>query len=138
MARLLLLLAVPPLIVACGSDAPENPIEAQQTYGAPVDATDAIPVPAAAAEQDRYLGRRVTIDGRIIRIRSDGCALTLDTGDNAPLRVEASRIPDDGCAWQIPAETRGFAVAVGSLRVERDTLHLTANGVQVTPVGLQK
>lgn len=138
MVRRIFLLLLPLLLGACGGDGPENPIEAEQTYGAPVDATDAIPVPAVAAEPDRYLGRRVIVDGRITGIPSDGCALSLDTGKNPPLRVEAAQTPDGDCTWHIPAETHGFAVAVGSLRVDRDTLHLTANGVQVTPVRVQK
>jgi len=34
----------------------------------------------------------------------------------------------------VPAALDGIAVASGTLRVAGDTLRLTANGVQVTPV----
>lgn len=134
MVRRIFLLLFPLLLGACGGDAPENPIEAEQTYGAPVDATDAIPVPAVAAEPDRYIGRRVTIDGRIVRVARDGCTLALQADAGPPLLVTAPRSGASACGWQVPDTTDGFAVAVGRLRVERDTLHLTANGVQVTPV----
>lgn len=122
------------LLSGCGGDAPQNPAAAEQTYGAPVDATDAIPVPAVAAEAARYTGGRVTVDGRVVGVKRDGCTLQLATDGGVPLRVDARRTGEEPCAWQVPAGTDGFAVAAGTLRVAADTLRLSANGVQVTPV----
>jgi hypothetical protein len=99
-----------------------------------VTATDAIPAPAVAAEPTRYHNRRVTVDGRIEAWADNGCTVHLDTEDGPPLRIESIRSPDDGCAWQVPAPLDGIAAAVGTLRVDGDTLRLSANGVQVTPV----
>lgn len=134
MIRLVVLLLAGLLAGGCGNDAPNNPAEAERTYGASVDATDAIPVPAVAAERDRYLRRHVTVDGRIADVTRDGCVLHLEADDGPPLRVEADRLDDGACRWQIPADTEGFVVAAGSLRTANDTLRLTANGVQITPL----
>lgn len=133
MTRLLpVLLAL--LLGACGGDAPRNRAAAEQTYGAAVDATDAIPTPAVAAEAARYVGTRVTVDGRIADVARDGCTLHLDAETGPPLRVDAVRAGEESCAWQVPADIEGFAVAAGTLRTAGDTLRLNANGVQVTPV----
>ncbi|WP_103027476.1 hypothetical protein [Salinibacter altiplanensis] len=111
-----------------------DPSQAQKSYGRPVDATDAIPAPAVAAEATLYTGPPVTVDGRVASVMPDGCTLYLMTGDGPPLRVDTTR-PDEGtCAWQVPPETDGFAVAAGTLRATGDTLRLSANGVRVTPV----
>ncbi len=131
---ILLFAAVGMLLSGCGPEAPKNPTEAQQTYGATVDAADALPVPAVVAEAKRYVGRRVSVDGRIGRVTRNGCTLYLETEDGPPLLVNAPRAEASACAWQVPDTTDGFAVAAGTLRVERDTLRLSANGVQVTPV----
>jgi hypothetical protein len=122
------------LLSGCGGDAPQNPAEADHTYGAAVDPTDAIPVPVVAAEAARHGGQRVTVDGRIAGVARDGCTLHLATDTGPPLRVDAARTGTDTCAWQVPAGTDGFAVAAGTLRTAADTLRLTANGVQVTPL----
>lgn len=124
------------LCVGCDDETATNPAQAQQTYGAVVDAIDAIPVPAVAAEVDRYVGHPVVIDGRIVGIRQNGCTVVLDAGKNGRLIVDAHRTGDGTCAWRVPAETDGFAVAAGTLRSANDMLRLTANGVRVTPVRL--
>jgi len=122
------------LLVGCGDGPPPDPSAADTTYGAAVDATDAIPAPAVAAEPDRYVGRRVTVDGRIETVTQNGCTAYLHTNEGPPLRVDAARDSTDTCTWQLPAGPAGIAVVAGTLRVERDTLRLSANGVQVTPV----
>lgn len=109
-------------------------MDAQETYGAGIDATDAIPVPAVVAEMERYLGHRVTVDGRISEVVRDGCTLQMETNDSRPLQIDASQQGDGSCTWQVSTDVDGFAVAAGLLRMERDTLRLSANGVQVTPV----
>jgi len=121
-------------LLGCAEEAPPNPAGAEQTYGAGVEAVDAIPAPAVAAEPAVYRGRRVTVDGRIAGIWADGCASALDGGGGAPVIVEALRSGDGSCAWQLPTGTEGIAAAAGTLRVMNDTLRLSANGVQVTPV----
>ena len=132
MPRRALALLVGLLLGACGSGASDSN-RADTTYGAPIDATDAMPVPAVAAEDSLYRGQRVTIDGRIAAIRASGCAVRLAT-DAAPLVVTAHRTDGGDCAWQGPGDAQGFVVAAGTLRVAADTLRLTANGVRVTPV----
>lgn len=121
------------LLAACGSGT-SNPSEAQQTYGAPVDAIDAFPAVAVAAEADAYVGRSLAVDGRIAAVRDDGCTLQLETNEGPPLLVTAVRTEGDGCAWQVPDDEDGVAVAAGPLRLDDDTLRLSANGVEVTPV----
>jgi len=121
------------LVGGCGEGTSENPAAAQQTYGAAVNVTDAIPVPAVVAEANRYLGQHATVDGRITAIRKSGCAVHLTT-DATPLVVTALSTDAGDCAWQVPRDAQGFAVAAGTLRVAADTLRLTANGVRVTPV----
>lgn len=122
------------LLSGCGGDPSPNPAAADTTYGSPVDPTDAIPVPAVAAEAARYGGQHVTIDGHITGVAQGGCTLHLDAETGPFLRVDASRTGADACAWQVPAGTEGFAVAAGTLRTTGDTLRLSANGVQVTPL----
>jgi hypothetical protein len=131
-----LILAVCLALAGCGGDAAPNPAAADTTYGTAVDATGAIPVPAVAAEANRYTGRPLTVDGRIADVRQSGCTLHLATGGGPPLRVDAARIGDSSCAWRVPTGEEGIAVAAGTLRVDGDTLRLSANGVQVTPVRL--
>ena len=132
MPRRVLTLLVGLLLGACGSGASDSN-RADTTYGAPIDATDAMPAPAVAAEDSLYRGHRVTIDGRITAVRASGCDMQLAT-DATPLVVAASRSEAGDCAWQVPSEAQGFAVAAGTLRTAGDTLRLTANGVRVTPV----
>jgi hypothetical protein len=120
------------LLGGCGGEPPPNPAAADTTYGAAVAATGALPAPAVAAEAPRYVGRRVTVDGRIAGVLPDGCGLRLDAGDGPPLRVDAPR-PGGACTWQVPTALDGIAAAAGTLRAAGDTLRLTANGVQVTP-----
>ena len=110
-----------------------DPAKVEKNYGAPIDATDAMPGPAVAAEDSLYRGHRVTIDGRITAVRASGCDMQLAT-DATPLVVAASRSEAGDCAWQVPSDAQGFAVAAGTLRTAGDTLRLTANGVRVTPV----
>jgi hypothetical protein len=135
MIRSVIVLVVGLVLGACGADAPD-PSAAETAYGAPVDATSAIPAPAITAEPDRYEGGRVTVDGRIVSVTSGGCTLHLGTEEGPPLRVEAGRTREEACAWRVPVETNGFAVAAGTLRVAGDTLRLVASGVRVTPVRL--
>lgn len=132
MPRRALALLVSLLLGACGSGASDSN-RADTTYGAPIDATDAMPAPAVAAEDSLYRGHRVTIDGRITAVRASGCDMQLAT-DATPLVVAASRSEAGDCAWQVPSDAQGFAVAAGTLRTAGDTLRLTANGVRVTPV----
>jgi hypothetical protein len=132
MPRRALALLVSLLLGACGSGASDSN-RADTTYGAPIDATDAMPAPAVAAEDSLYLGHRVTIDGRITAVWASGCDMQLAT-DATPLVVAASRSEAGDCAWQVPSDAQGFAVAAGTLRTAGDTLRLTANGVRVTPV----
>jgi hypothetical protein len=132
MPRRVLALLVGLLLGACGSGASDSN-RADTTYGAPIDATDAMPAPAVAAEDSLYLGHRVTIDGRITAIRAGGCEVQLAI-DAAPLVVAAPRTDAGDCAWQVPNSAPGVAVAAGTLRTAGDTLRLTANGVRVTPV----
>jgi hypothetical protein len=138
LSKALLILAVSLAVAGCGDDARVNPATADTTYGAAVDATDAtlvraLAAPAVAAEDSLYLGRRVTVDGRITAIRASGCEVHLNT-DETPLVVTSPRTDVEDCAWQVPEDTQGFAVAAGTLRTAVDTLRLTANGVRVTPV----
>ena len=128
-----LILSIAMFVGGCGDAPSRAPAAADTTYGAAVPVADALPAPAVAAEADRYVGRRLAIDGRVAAVTADGCALHLRTGGGPPLRVEASR-PGGTCAWRVPAALDGIAVAAGTLRVAGDTLRLTANGVQVTPV----
>ena len=132
MPRRALALLVSLLLGACGSGASDSN-RADTTYGAPIDATDAMPAPAVAAEDSLYRGHRVTIDGRITAVRASGCDMQLAT-DATPLVVAASRSEAGDCAWQVPSDAQGFAVAAGTLRTAGGTLRLTANGVRVTPV----
>ena len=132
MPRRALALLVGLLLGACGSGASDSN-RADTTYGVPIDATDAMPAPAVAAEDSLYLGHRVTIDGRITAVWASGCDMQLAT-DATPLVVAASQSEAGDCAWQVPTDARGFAVAAGTLRTAGDTLRLTANGVRVTPV----
>ena len=132
MPRRALALLVSLLLGACGSGASDSN-RADTTYGAPIDATDAMPAPAVAAEDSLYRGHRVTIDGRITAVWASGCDMQLAT-DATPLVVAASRSEAGDCAWQVPSDAQGFAVAAGTLRTAGDTLRLTANGVRVTPV----
>ena len=132
MPRLALALLVGLLLGSCGSGASDSN-RADTTYGAPIDATDAMPASAVAAEDSLYRGHRVTIDGRITAVRASGCDMRLAT-DATPLVVAASRSEAGDCAWQVPSDAQGFAVAAGTLRTAEDTLRLTANGVRVTPV----
>ena len=120
------------LLGACGTGG-SDATEAEVTYGAPVDATEAFPAPAVAVEDSLHVGRRVTIDGRIRAVRANSCEVQLST-DATPLTVVASRTDAGDCAWQVPTDAQGFAVAAGTLRLANDTLRLTANGVRVTPV----
>ena len=119
------------VLLGCGEEAPP-PTQAEHTYGTPGTVSDALPAPAVAAEPTRYVGRRVTVDGRIVGVPPDGCGLRLDAGDGPPLHVDAPR-PGGPCAWQVPTALDGIAAAAGTLRAAGDTLRLTANGVQVTP-----
>ena len=132
MPRRALALLVGLLLGACGSGASDSN-RADTTYGAPIDATDAMPAPAVAAEDSLYRGHRVTIDGRITAVRASGCDMQLAT-DATPLVVAAPRTDAGDCAWQVPNSAPGVAVAAGTLRTAEDTLRLTANGVRVTPV----
>jgi hypothetical protein len=75
----------------------------------------------------------VVVDGRIAAVRRDGCRLLLDAAERPPIRVDAPH-PADSCAWTLPASLDGVAAAAGTLHADGDTLRLSANGVQVTPV----
>ena len=133
MIRLLPLLLLGVVLGACSGAS--DPDQAEITYGTPVNVTEAIPAPAVAVEDSLYAGRRVTVDGHITAVRAGGCAVHLST-DDVPLVVTARRTDANDCAWQMPQDAQGFAVAAGTLRVTADTLRLTANGVRVTPVRL--
>lgn len=133
MARLALVLLIGLLLGGCGGDRSDS-TKAETTDGASVDVTDAVPAPAVAAEESLYVDRALAIDGRITSVDRAGCALRLDTGEESPLLVRSARTDDGSCAWRVPVETDGFAVAAGTLRAANDTLRLTANGVRVTPV----
>lgn len=132
--RILVVAVAGVLLGACADEKNTTPSKAQQTYGAAVDATDAIPAPAVAAEQDRYVGQRVTVDGRIAAVTDEGCTVHLETAGESPLRVEARRTGEAACAWQMPPDANGFVVGAGTLQVTNDSLHLSANGLQETPV----
>jgi hypothetical protein len=133
MHRLAGLLLLGVVLGACGGTSDAD--QADTAYGTPVDATEAIPASAVAAEDSLYVGHRVTIDGRIIAVRKSGCQVHLST-DAVPLVVTAPRTDADDCAWKVPRDAHGFAVAAGTLRVADDTLRLFANGVRRTPVRL--
>jgi hypothetical protein len=141
MARLAPALLIGLLLGGCSGDVPDSS-KAETTYGAPVDATTAVPAPAVAAEERLYVDRALAIDGRIKAVRADGCTMVLATVA-APLVVTAprpsggaARTDDGSCVWQVPNDAQGFAVAAGTLRAAGDTLRLPANGVRVTPVRL--
>lgn len=129
---LLHLILVSLLLGGCSGEPPPNPAAADTTYGAALEVAEALPAPAVAAEAARYVGRRVTVDGRIVGVSPDGCGLRLDAGDGPPLLVDAPR-PGGPCAWQVPTALDGIAAAAGTLRATGDTLRLSANGVAVTP-----
>jgi hypothetical protein len=131
MARLLSLLLLGVVLGACGGTS--DPDQAEITYGTLVDATEALPAPAVAGEDSLYVGHRVTVDGRITAVRKNGCEVHLST-DAAPLVVKTVRADAGDCAWQVPQDALGFAVASGTLRVADDTLRLSADGVRVTPI----
>ena len=133
MHRLAGLLLLSVVVGACGGRSDAD--QADTTYGTPVDASEAIPAPAVAAEDSLYVGHRVTIDGRIVAVRTGGCEVHLST-DAVPLVVTAPRTDADSCAWKVPRGAHGFAVAAGTLRVAEDTLRLFATGVRRTPVRL--
>ncbi len=133
MVRLLPLLLLGLVLGACGGASDAD--QAETTYGTPVDATEAMPAPAVAAEDSLYVGHRVTIDGRLTAVRTSGCEIHLAT-DATPIVVTATRSDAESCAWQVPRDAQGFAVASGTLRVADDTLRLTADGVRMTPVRL--
>jgi PBP1b-binding outer membrane lipoprotein LpoB len=135
MARLALVLLIGLLLGGCGDGVPD-PTKAETTYGVSVDATDAHPAPAVAAEARLYADHFVTVEGRVTAVTENGCHYRIDTGSHSPLLVRAARTDDGSCAWQLPPETNGVAVAAGTLRAAGDTLRLTANGVRVTPVRL--
>lgn len=124
------------LLVGCGEGV-RTPTEAETTYGRPVEASDAVLARAVAAEDSLYVGHRVTIDGRITSVRAEGCAIDLAT-EAVPIVVTAAGTGEQNCAWKVPTEAQGFAVAAGTLRVVDDTLRLAANGVRVTPVRLSE
>ncbi len=134
MARRALALLLGLLLGACGSGG-SDANEADATYGASIDATTAVPAPAVAAEDSLYVGHALTVDGRITRVGPNGCEVRLDT-DATPLVVTTARTDAGNCAWQVPEDAQGVAVAAGTLRVAGDTLRLTANGVRVTPIRL--
>lgn len=127
-------LAVFLILGGCGDGPPPTPAAADTTYGAAVDAPDAIPVPAVAAEPDRYVGRRVAVDGRIGGVAQNGCTAYLETDGGPALRLDAARDSANNCAWRLPSGHDGIAAAAGTVRAAGDTLRLSANGVQVTPV----
>lgn len=133
--RWLFMFAVVLLTGGCSGDAPSNPAGADTTYGAPVDATDAIPAPAIAAEPDPYVGHRITADGRILNVERTGCTLHVDTESETPFQIDAPR-SEKSCTWQVPSTTKGFAIATGTLRRADDTLRMTAPGVRITPTHL--
>lgn len=133
MARLAFVLALALAVGACGPDA-SAPAAAQKTYGAAVDASEAVPSVAVAAEAEAYTGRPLTVEGRVAAVSADGCTLQLATEEGPPLLVTAPQAESDECAWQVPAGEDGIAVAAGTLRAADDTLRIAANGVQVTPV----
>lgn len=135
MARLAPVLLIGLLLGGCGDGIPDSS-KAETSYGVSVDATDAYPAPAVTAEANLYAGRSVTVEGRVTAVTESGCGYRLDTGDQPPLLVRAVRTDDGSCAWQMPVEIDGFAVAAGTLRTAGDTLRLTVNGVRVTPVRL--
>ena len=134
--RLFVIVLVGGVLGACGTGAPDA-TTAETTHGTPVDATEAVPAPAVAAEDSLYVGRRTVLDGQIAAVGAAGCEVTLET-DGRPLVVSASRTDAAGCAWTVPGAAQGVAVAAGTLRAAADTLRLTANGVRVTPVLLSK
>lgn len=136
MVRLFFVVIAGSLVAGCGNHTAENPEAAQQTYGISVSAADAIPVAAVVADLSRYEGRRISVDGRIAKVSRNGCRLYLENADGPTLRVDAARTENGTCAWQVPLDTEGFAVAAGTLRSESDTLHLAANGLQITPARL--
>lgn len=129
-----LLVATALLLGACGSGA-SNPTKARQTYGTAVDATDAIPAVAVAAEAELYAEQPLTVDGRIASVRDDGCALQLKT-EGQPLVVTAVQTEAEGCAWKVPVGKDGIAAAAGSLRADTDTLRVVASGVEIAPLRL--
>ena len=133
MLRRTLVLLLGLLLGACGGTSDAD--QAETTYGMPVDATEAIPAPAVAAEDSLYVGHRVTVDGHITAVRKNGCEMHLST-DAAPLVVKTFHADAGDCTRQLPRDAQGFAVASGTLRVADDTLRLTADGVRMTPVRL--
>ncbi|MEF8866834.1 MAG: hypothetical protein V5A20_13845 [Salinibacter sp.] len=134
--RLFVIALVGGVLGACGTGAPDA-TTADTTYGPPVDATEAVPAPAVAAEGSLYVGHRTALDGQIAAVGAAGCEVILET-DGRPLVVSAPRTDATGCAWAVPEVARGLAVAAGTLRAAGDTLRLTANGVRVTPVRLSE
>ncbi|WP_263784703.1 hypothetical protein [Salinibacter grassmerensis] len=106
---------------------------AEETWGTSVDATEAVLASAVAAEASAYEGRPVAVEGRIAAVGTAGCEVTLAAGSR-PLVVAAPATEASGCAWTVPGDAQGFAVATGTLRTTDDTLRLTADGVRVTPI----
>lgn len=120
-------------LAAGGCGTPPAPNAAEATYGTPPEADDALPLPAVRAEADRYVGRAVTVEGRIAAVEQGGCILRLADGDGRAVRVAAPGTATADCGWTVPDTTRGLAVARGTLRQGGDAFLLRAPGVRVLP-----
>ena len=128
--RLLPLLLLALTLGACQSadDAPtEAPVEgaasaepAATTYGAEVDAAQALPAEAVLAEADRYAGQPVTVEGRVVEVcQKKGCWLTLDAGEGRGIRILTARTPEGGYVYTVPKDISGRrAVVHGTLKAE--------------------
>lgn len=132
--RVVLIIALAVGLSACQNEPSPSPVSAEQMYGDPVPVSDAIPVPALCAEPDRYRGRRLTVDGRIASVGTDGCSFRFETPGDTTVVVEAVRRDAGTCAWSIEPDADGVAATQGTLRIAGDTLRLSATGVQRTPL----
>lgn len=125
MRRLLLtgLLLLAPL-VGCGGDAAPatGPTATYDPYGTSFTPEGAVPVRAALAEPEAYVGQEVKLEGVVQEVcQMKGCWLTLDAGAGAYVRVHVARTDSGDYAFTVPKEISGRRVVVQGL-LEQQTL----------------
>lgn len=100
------------------SNAPAAP--AATTYGAEVDAAQALPAEAVLADAERYAGQPVTVEGRVVEVcQKKGCWLTLDAGEGRGIRILTARTPEGDYVYTVPKDLSGQrAVVHGTLKAE--------------------
>ncbi len=108
--RTLLSLLTLCFLAACGSEPPAAPSGA--LFGEAFPEADALPTEAVLANPDAYLGKEITVAGRVAEVcQGNGCWLTLQTnGDN--IRINVARTDDGAYAFTVPTDLSGRRVVV--------------------------